>query len=156
MCKEFSCVCPFMPQPQQTTWSTFRAQQSVKVEAAAGTGACDDLCMLSHLVTEHLAPLVPVVEYFVECHLSHYQAAFGKAFSEAVHSKSWAISLWRCKEREWDALFNTVTQWSVLVPYEIVKLKKKKKSRQSLSISSSVWIQLKCPIDSARRLSFIS
>lgn len=104
MCKEFSCICPFMPQPQQTTWSTFRAQESVKVEASAGTGVCDDLCMLSHLVTEHLPPLVPAVEYFMDCHLSHYQAAFGKAFSETVHSKSWAISLWRFKQREWDTL----------------------------------------------------
>lgn len=138
MCKEFSCIRPFMPQPQQTTWSTFRAQESVKVEATAGTGAWHDLCMLSHLVTQHLPPLVPVVEYFMDCHLSHYQAALGKAFSETVHSKSWAISLWRFKQREWDTLFTTVTQWSVLVPYETVKLKKKKMPPKSKHVLLSM------------------
>ena len=65
MCKEFRCISRFMPQPQQTTWSTFRAQQSIELEAAAAVGACDDLCMQSHLVTKHLPPLVPVVEYFM-------------------------------------------------------------------------------------------
>jgi len=65
MRKEFRCISRFMPQPHQVTWSTLRAQQSTKVEAAAGIGACDNLCMLSYSVTGHLASLVPMVKYFM-------------------------------------------------------------------------------------------
>lgn len=141
MCKELRCVSQFMPQPQKTTWRPFRAQQSVNVEAAAGIRACDDLWMLSQLVTKHLPPLVPMVEYVMYCHPSYYQAASRKIFSEPAHSKSQAILLMEVQE-EWSTILITITRWGVLAPHKIVKLKKKKKekSHQNLSISSFMWI----------------
>lgn len=42
-----------------------------------------------------------------------------------MHSKGQVISLWRCKQREWDTVLITVAQWCVLVPCKIRKLQKR-------------------------------
>lgn len=64
-----------------------------------------------------------MVEYFMYCHPSYYRAACRKVFSEAVHSKSQEILLREVRE-ERSAILIPVTQWGVLAPRNIVKLKK--------------------------------